>query len=152
VSTDHEGMSRPLLAEPFAERNARFSADGALVAYVSEESGRPEISVTTVEGPRLREVVSVGGGTQPVWNADGTELFFVDPNGILRRVAVGRTSDGRPTIGHPSEVGIAPIGTGHYGTQYDLSPDGRRVYFLDRQLPEAPREIGLVLAWHELLK
>ncbi len=140
------GTPRPLLTESFAERDARFSPDGQLVAYVS---GRPEILVQTLDRTPQREVVSVGGGTQPVWNRQGTELLFVDPEGSLRSAAVRRTADGRPSVSSPTRVNVEPIGTGHYGTQYDLSPDGRRVYFLDRQLAEAPREIGLILGWHK---
>jgi hypothetical protein len=61
-------------------------------------------------------------------------------------------TDGRAVIAPSNVVAIAPIGTGHYGTQYDLSPDGRRVYFLDRQPAEPPREIGFMLGWREVLK
>ncbi len=145
-------MPRPLLAEPFVERDARLSPDGTLVAYVSEEVGRPEISVRTVDGTPRREGISVGGGTQPVWSRDGAELLFVDPDGSLHSARVRRTADGRPVVGSVVRVNVPLIGTGHYGTQYDLSPDGRRVYFLDRQLVEPPREIGLVLGWRELVK
>jgi eukaryotic-like serine/threonine-protein kinase len=66
----HE-TARPLLDQPFREREARLSPDGRLVAYVSEESGRPEVSVQTIGGPPRREVISVGGGDQPVWSRDG---------------------------------------------------------------------------------
>jgi hypothetical protein len=146
------GTPRPLLTEPFVERDARLSPDGHFMAYVSEEVGRPEISVRTVDGAPRREVVSVGGGTQPVWSRHGAELLFVDPEGSLRSAAVRRTADGRPVVGSVTRVSIPLIGAGHYGTQYDLSPDGRRVYFLDRQPGEAPREIGVVLGWRELIK
>jgi dipeptidyl aminopeptidase/acylaminoacyl peptidase len=152
LSTATSGRPRPLLTESFVERDARFSPDGRFMAYVSEETGRPEISVRTVDGTPRREVVSVGGGTQPVWSRDGTELLFVDPEGALRTVAVRQTSGGRPAIGSTRRINVPPIGTGHYGTQYDLSPDGDRVYFLDRQVGEAPGEIGVVLGWREFLK
>jgi Tol biopolymer transport system component len=142
----------PLLAESFVERDARFSPDARLVAYVSEQIGHPEIAVQTVGGTPRREAVSVAGGTQPVWNRDGRELFFVDPGGLLQRVAVRLTADGRPVVGSATRVNVPPIGAGHYGTQYDLSPDGRRIYFLDRDPGAAPREIGIVLGWRELLK
>ncbi len=153
LSTASEGTPRALLTDSFVERDARFSPDGQLVAYVSEEIGRPEISVRTAEETRpRREVVSVGGGTQPVWSRNGAELFFVDPEGFLQRAAVRRTVDGRPVVGIATRVNVPPIGTGHYGTQYDLSLDGQRVYFLDQRLGETPREIGVVLEWRELLK
>ena len=146
------GAARPLLNAPFVERDARLSPDSALVAYVSEESGRPEVSIQTVGGPSRREVVSVGGGDQPVWSHDGTELFFVDPAGLLRTVRVTRDRDGRPACDRSVALNVPRIGSGHFGTQYDVSPDGRRIYFLDRKNDPPPSEINVVLGWPAILK
>ena len=85
------GTARSILTRPLVARDARFSPEGDLIAYISYESGRPEISVQTVDGTAAREVVSVGGGTQPVWRLNGAELLFVDLDGLLRSVAVHRT-------------------------------------------------------------
>ena len=57
--------ARPLFAQPFPERDGRFSPDGRLVAYVSEETGRPEVSVQRIDGKPRRDVISVAGGDQP---------------------------------------------------------------------------------------
>jgi Tol biopolymer transport system component len=57
-----EGQARPLLAESFTERDARISPDGRWLAYVSDETGRPEVSVRRLTGPARRFVVSSGGG------------------------------------------------------------------------------------------
>jgi WD40 repeat protein len=146
------GTPRPLLTAPFVERDARLSPDGSLVAYVSEETGRPEISVRALEGEPRRQVLSAGGGSQPVWRRDGSELLFVDPEGVLRAIAVRRAADGRPVLGRATPVNVPPLGAGHYSTQYDLSPDGRRLYFLDRQPGNPPRDIGVVLGWRALLR
>jgi hypothetical protein len=96
-------------------------------------------------------VISGGGGDQPVWRRDGAELFFVDPQGRLRSVAVRTGNDSNLTFGVPVELKVPPIGSGHWGTQYDVSPDGRRVYFLDRTREPAPREIAVVMGWRTLL-
>ena len=139
-SPDPKGPAQPLLAESFTERDARLSPDGRWIVYVSEESGRPEVSVRRLSGPPRRIVISGGGGDQPVWRRDGAELFFVDPQGRLRSVAVGPGKDSNLTFGVPVELKVPPIGSGHWGTQYDVSPDGRRVYFLDRTREPAPHE------------
>jgi eukaryotic-like serine/threonine-protein kinase len=152
VSTDPKGSAQPLLAEPFAERDARLSPDGRWIVYVSEESGRPEVSVRRLSGSPRRIVVSGGGGDQPVWRRDGKELFFVDPQGGLRSVAVSRGEDANLALGTPVELKVPPIGSGLWGTQYDVSPDGRRVYFLDRTREPAPREVEVVLGWPALLR
>jgi Tol biopolymer transport system component len=152
VSTDPKGSSQPLLAEAFNERDARLSPDGRWIAYVSEESGRAEVSVRSVSGPARRIVISGGGGDQPVWRRDGAELFFVDPEGRLRSVAVRPGADANLAFGIPVELKVPPIGSGHWGTQYDVSPDGRRVYFLDRAHDAPPHEIVVLLGWRALLR
>jgi len=152
VSTDPKGLSEPLLAEAFTERDARLSPDSRWIAYVSEESGRAEVSVRSVSGPPRRVVISGGGGDQPVWRRDGAELFFVDPQGRLRSVAVRSGAGGNITFGAPVELKVPPIGGRHLGTQYDVSPDGRRVYFLDRTVEPPPHEIAIVLGWRALLR
>jgi hypothetical protein len=87
-----------------------------------------------------------------VWRRDGAELFFVDPQGRLRAVAVSPGQGASLTVGVPVELKVPPIPVGQRGTQYDVSPDGRRVYFLDRTREPAPREIAVVLGWRALLR
>jgi serine/threonine protein kinase/Tol biopolymer transport system component len=152
LSISNGGTSRPLLAESYVERDGRLSPDAHLVAYVSEQTGRAEVSVRTVDGPVARDVLSFGGGDQPVWSRDGRELFFVDPQGSLRGVTVSRAPDGRPAFGRAVQLEVPRIGSGHWGTQYDVSPDGRRIHFLDRHIDAPPSEISILLGWRALLK
>jgi hypothetical protein len=86
-----------------------------------------------------------------VWRGDGEELFFVDPDGQLRSVSVHWNRDGRPGFGLPTSLNVPPIGRGHWGTPYDVSPDGTRTYFLRRNDDPAPREIHVVIGWRALL-
>jgi eukaryotic-like serine/threonine-protein kinase len=152
VSAEGSGAVQPLLAEAFPERDARFSPDGRWIAYVSEESGRSELSVRSVSGPPKRIVLSGDGGAQPVWRRDGAELFFVEPRGRLQSVSVHWTGDGAPRFGLPTQLNVPPIGFGHWGTQYDVSPDGNRVYFLRRNEDRPPHEIHVVIGWRALLE
>ncbi|MDQ3418195.1 MAG: serine/threonine-protein kinase [Acidobacteriota bacterium] len=146
------GRPHPLLTQSFAERDARFSPDGRYVAYVSEETGRAEIAVQRVDGEPQRDVISVSGGTQPVWSRDGTELFFVDPGGLLRSSRVGRDAHGRPSFAASVLLNVQPIGAGHFGTQYDVSLDGRRIYFFDRRIEPPPSELRVIVGWRGLVK
>ncbi len=79
LSPDPNGTAQPLLAEPFTERDARLSPDGRWIVYVSEESGRPEVSVRRLSGPPRRIVISGGGGDQPVWRRDGRSCSSSTP-------------------------------------------------------------------------
>jgi Tol biopolymer transport system component len=150
VPTEGGAAPHPLLADPFDERDARLSPDGRWVAYASEESGRPEVLVRSISGALQRIPVSAAGGDHPVWRRDGTELFFVDPNGMLGAVPVV-WSAGRPALGTPVTLKVPPIGRGHWGTPYDVSPDGERIYFLRARDEEPVREIHVVLGWRALL-
>ena len=152
LPTDGGEVARPLLAQPFPERDARFSPNGRLVAYVSQETGRPEVSVQQIDGKPRRDMISVAGGDQPVWSRNGPELFFVDPQGLLRSASVSTDTQGRPTFGTPVLHKVPAIGRGYSGTQYDVSPDGQRIYFFDRRLEPPPSEFGVVVGWREMLK
>jgi eukaryotic-like serine/threonine-protein kinase len=141
-----------LLAEAYSERDGRVSTDGRWIAYVSDESGRPEVSVRSLLGSARRIVLSPGGGDQPVWRKDGGELFFVEPEGRIRALAAGRMSAPDPTFGLRVALPVPPIGFGHWGTQYDVSPDGGRIYFMQRNRDAPPSIITVVLGWRSLLK
>jgi dipeptidyl aminopeptidase/acylaminoacyl peptidase len=147
---DQGNAAMPLLDGAYAEFDARLSPDGRWIAYVSEESGRDEISVRSIDGPPRRLVVSPYGGGQPVWRRDGGELFYVDPGGQLRSVPV-RWEHGEPVFGLPEVLQVPPVGFGHWGTQYDVSPDGSRIYMLRRNDDPPPREIHVIIGWRALL-
>jgi hypothetical protein len=147
IAATGDGVSRPLLSQPFVDRDARVSPDGRWIAYVSEETGRPEVSVRRMGGASRREVISAGGGDQPVWRRDGSELFFVDPDGRLMAARMRTAAETAPLAGAPSVVPIPRVGFGHFGTQYDVSPDGQRFYLLDRRRDPAPSEIVFVTRW-----
>ncbi len=44
------------------------------------------------------------------------------------------------------------IGSGHWGTQYEVSRDGQYVYFIDRTPAPRPSDIRVVIGWLALLK
>ena len=70
------GPARPYVATPAVEMGARLSPDGRWVAYTSDETGRTEVYVNSYPTPGRRTLVSVGGGTNPVWAPDGGELYY----------------------------------------------------------------------------
>ena len=147
-----DGQAQPLLAESFAERDARISPGGRWLAYVSEETGRPEVSVRSLTGPARRLVISSGGGDQPVWRHDGAELFFAGPEGSLFSVSVRPGPNAGLAFGPAAKLNVPPVGERHSGTIYDVSLDGRRVYFLHQTDQSSPREFGVVLGWRALIK
>jgi eukaryotic-like serine/threonine-protein kinase len=147
-----EDQAQPLLAESFTERDARISPDGRWLAYVSDETGRPEVSVRSLTGPRRRFVVSSGGGDQPVWRHDGAELFFAGEEGRLFAVSVRQGPNAGLSFGAATKLNVPRLGERHGGTIYDVSLDGRRVYFPHQTDQSPPREFSVVLGWRALIK
>ena len=82
----------PLLQTPFNESLGAFSPDGRWIAYVSDESGRPEVYVQTFPISTSKWRVSTSGGTQPRWRSDGKEIFYVASNSKLMAVPVSAGS------------------------------------------------------------
>jgi Tol biopolymer transport system component len=100
------GEPEPYVVTPFRENAARFSPDGTLVAYSSNESGRYEVYVQPFPAGGGRQLVSTQGGAAPAWSADGSRLFYWH-DGVLWEVAVTRSPSLR--FGRP-----APLFTGDY--------------------------------------
>jgi len=152
VPLEPGGSPRAILSGPFPEYDARISPDGQWLVYVSEETGRPVVSVRAMSGPPSRLVVSSDGGSQPVWRRDGREILYVDLDGRLRGRSVQHQQSGELTLGVANALSVPLIGSGHWGTQYDVSPDGQHVYFIERTPAPRPSDIGVVIGWRALLK
>ena len=152
VPVDAREPPAALLASPVLERDARYSPDGAWIAYVSDESGRPEVSILSVTGPPRRIVVSNQGGDQPVWRSDGSALFYVDHDHVLQRVGLHPGRDGGLTLGRPEPVHVPPFAPSHWGTTYDVSPDGTRIFVPQATDERAPKEITILMGWRSLVK
>ncbi len=87
------GRRRPLVSTRATESVPRVSPDGRRFAYQSDESGRAEIYLGSLEGAG-RIQVSSEGGTWPSWSADGRELYYLQSRSIMR-VGDARSARGR---------------------------------------------------------
>jgi Tol biopolymer transport system component len=119
----------PVVESRFVAVDGRFSTNGKWLAYVSTESGGPEVIVQSFPTAFKRWTISVGGGIQPVWRRDGQELFYVGADGKLMAVSVklgDATEIGSPHPLFQPQLAAFPLtiggGTHH---QYDVSRDGR---------------------------
>jgi serine/threonine protein kinase/Tol biopolymer transport system component len=140
------------LQTPFTESAPRFSPDGRWLAYVSDESGRFEIYVQPYPGPGGKWQISTEGGTEPVWNPNGRELFYRSGDKMLAvEVATqqGFTA-GKPRMLFEGKYEPAPATF----PNYDVSADGQRFLMLKlvEQAEAAPTQMNVVLNWFEELK
>ena len=146
---------RPYLATEFNEAHAKFSPDGKWVAYGSDEIGRTEIFVRpfpNASGGKWQ--VSTAGGDQPYWRADGKELYFLAPDGVLMAVAVS-TGDhfemGVPEKLFQTYTVPQPL-IGSDRNQYAVSADGKRFLINSSPSQTLYSPIQLVFNWTKLLK
>ncbi|HET8646826.1 MAG TPA: hypothetical protein VFO85_15130, partial [Vicinamibacteria bacterium] len=145
------GAARPFATTRFAETYAAFSRDGRYVAYVSDESGRSEVYVRGYAGHEGKWPVSAAGGGEPVWSADGRELFFRNGDALFS-VAVSTT--GRFTAGPPRVVVRGAFEPGINGyPNYDVAPDGRRFLVIKPAVQaQAHLQLAIVPAWRAELE
>jgi Tol biopolymer transport system component len=138
----------PLARTTSTEVNGQFSPDGRWVTYESDESGRFEIYIQPFgrDGPRQR--VSIDGGTQARWNANGEELYFIAPDQQLMAVAIGLPTDGpvevdvpRPLF--PVRVTDEGITTGY---RYVVSRDGQR-FLVNMVTSASPGIVNAIVNW-----
>jgi Tol biopolymer transport system component/tRNA A-37 threonylcarbamoyl transferase component Bud32 len=126
-----DSTERVFLATEFDEWNPKISPGGRWLAYVSDESGRDEVYVRPFPGPGGRWQISRGGGTEPLWSRDGSEIFYRSLDGYLVSAAV--------TAGEAFLVGQRTVlfsaedySTSRNHTHYDISPDGQRFLMVKR--------------------
>ena len=66
----------------------RWSPDGRWLAYVSDETGTPEVYLRRIDGGGAAVRVSSAGGELPRWRGDGRELYYRAPDGPIMGVTV----------------------------------------------------------------
>src|SRR6185503_13532073 len=88
VPTTGEHTPVPYLRGRFNEWQSKLSPDGRFVAYVSDESGQPEVYVQTYPEPRGKWQISTGGALEPMWRGDGRELFYLATDQRMMAVSV----------------------------------------------------------------
>jgi len=159
LTLDGNRRAEPLIYGPANELNADVSPEGRWIAYDSDESGQFEVYVRSYPDPYNggRWQISSGGGRQPLWSSDGTELYYRDFNGAMMAASVtpGPTFTPGPVVMLFENAGYGGSGAQGGGRTYDLSADGRRFLML-KAVPSADDEsspsLVVALNWFEELK
>jgi Tol biopolymer transport system component len=148
----HEDEEEPrlLLRTPFAELGAEISPDGRWFLYVSDETGRREVYARETKEVSQQWQLSVDGGIQPRWRADGREAYFVAPDGNVMAVVILTEPEFR--AGPPKALFTLPETPDNLTPLFeDVTPDGER--FLVNLPVESRTSVNFhaILNWQSML-
>ena len=145
----------PFPQSPAEGRHPSISPDGRWLLYSSTQTGSREVFVESMPeamgGPATgaKRQVSIGGGVQPAWRADGKEIFYLAADGKLMSVPV--ESDLSFKLGEAKP--LFPTRLEFYTQrQYDVSADGKRFLLAQPLEDSASVPITVIVNWPELLK
>ena len=138
----------PFLQSDFVAGRARLSADGRLVAYGSNHSGRHEVYIRSFPDGRDQRRVSANGGEFPRWRKDGQELFYVEGTTLMVvPISVGPSlTIGRPV---PLSSSASLAWTVAPERKYDVTSDGQRFVLVEPLAPDTKAEIHVIQNWYE---
>jgi Tol biopolymer transport system component len=146
VTAGGEGKGQILRATPYDEGGARFSPDGQLVAFVSDESGKGEVYVAAYAngalGPAI--MVSNGGGARPAWAGDGRRLFYCNDANKLMSVTV----TAKPVLSASAPVvaqNLKKLRVNQF--EWDILPDGRLLAIQRGEGEDDITQFDVVLNW-----
>ncbi|MBX3175136.1 MAG: protein kinase [Gemmatimonadaceae bacterium] len=130
----------------YDEYGATVTADERWVAYVSVESGRPEVYVRSLTDPSSgRLQVSIDGGEEPLWSHSGRELFYRTRRGDM--IAAERAPGAEMAFTRRSVLFTNPaFSADGFHRMYDLSRDDSRFVMIERALGGAAEAV-LISDW-----
>ena len=138
---DDPSSIEPLLDGPANELSPAVSPNGRWLAYVSDETGRDDVFVTSYPEPGGHVQVSIAGATSPAWSPDSKELYYFEKD---RLIAVQiETEPGFRVVNRET------LFTGNYSQyrwqrQYDVHPDGNDFVMIESP---AGGEVEIVVNW-----
>jgi len=144
IPLDENEEPFPVVQTQFTNEYPAFSPDGRWLAYVSDETGRPEIYVRPFPGPGRRWQISTGGGGKPVWTKNGREIVYLDQQRNYTAVEI-RLQENSVEVGEAHTL-FTPLGI--VGMRpYDVSADGETIIYSTLPVAGEHDYITLIVNW-----
>jgi serine/threonine-protein kinase len=135
----------PFAADQYQERTPHFSHDGRWLTYASDRTGQDEIYADAFPRGGERVPISIGGGREPVWSRDGTEIFYRSLDGFMMAARVDARA-GLRVLSRAKLFATAPYAANQFLNMYDVATDGR--FLMIKMEPQPDRtDVVLVGNW-----
>jgi hypothetical protein len=149
---------KPILFEDNSKETgvdeARFSPDGRWLAYSLATPSSVDTFLIPLPPTGERWRVSVAGGVQPRWRADGRALYFLSMSGTMMMVDFEARAGAPPQISAPRALFETGIQVLQGFDQFAVNRDGTR--FLIRRLDDREtmmqNRLQVIVNWPGLLK
>jgi eukaryotic-like serine/threonine-protein kinase len=150
VLSNQPGRPTTNVQVPVGAGWARISPDGRWLAYVVKEGARSEVYVQPFPAPGGRTQISTDGGTEPVWNPNGRELFYRQADKMM---AVDIATQPALIAQKPrmlfESADLLRVST---TPNYDVSRDGQRFLMVQASKQQSMPQLNVVVNWFEELK
>jgi serine/threonine-protein kinase len=127
--------------------NSAISPDGKWLAYVADETGSLEVYIRPLPGPGGHYPMSDGGGFEPMWSRNGTEIFY---RASARLVVASIAMSPEPHVLRRDSLFALSAPFGLVAAQYDVSPDGQRILAPSSVADDSPPI--LIINWVDELR
>jgi len=144
------GEAYPFLQSSFVEVRPAFSPDGRWIAYDSLESGGFEVYAQRFPGPGGKWQISTDGGSEPMWNPDGSALYYLSTSRKLMRVPIDTRGDSLK-LGLPEPMFDSLAHPDVLRNHYLVADGGRRFLVLRTLSRETIYPTTVVLNWDAAL-
>lgn len=150
MAPDGAGKAIQITNTPADETAAKFSPDGHWIAYQSTASGTGlDVFVRSFPDEGREWRISTAGGTAPMWNGDGRELFYVDRESHLMAVSITPPAKAGGVLEHGQPHALFTLTP---GSTFEPARDGQK--FLVNAVIDETRTspIAVILNWRPAAK
>jgi len=141
----------PLIQGGASSMAGALSPNGRLLAYGSDETGRPEVYVRDFPGLQGRWQISTAGGQEPHWAPDGRELYYRH-NDLFMAVSVDTGAAFQASTPSVLFKGVYNVRDSS-NQSYAVDPKGGRFLMIRSASDDSERSrVRVVLNWSEELK
>ena len=146
---DSNPTAHVAIQSPAYDAGAQFSPDGRWIVYASDESGQFQVYLRSAQGGDRRWQVSTEGGTHPMWNRNGRELFY--RNGTKMTAIDVKIAGADVDFGQPAVLFDKKYSYGNTLSiaNYDVTPDGQRFVMVREE--DGSNNVRVVLNWRDEL-